>query len=157
MACYIASGLPLHYPPLVTEKQRAILIGLLLALVTLAVYRPATHFDFINYDDPDYIIYNPAIQHGVTRDTVAWAFTTSHASNWHPLTWISHAADCAFYGLEPGGHHRTNLLLHAANAVLLFLVLWRLDGGAGRRSALVAALFAWHPLHVESVAWVSER
>src|SRR3984957_9718890 len=132
------------------------LICLLLALVTLALYWPATHFDFINYDDPDYIIYNPGIQHGVTADSVTWAFKTSHASNWHPLTWISHMTDYAFYGLRPGGHHLTNLFFHTSNVLLLFLVLWQLTG-AQWRSTLVAALFAWHPLHVESVAWVSER
>src|SRR5580658_10482069 len=132
------------------------LICLLLAVVTLALYWPAAHFDFINYDDPDYIIYNPPIQHGITRDGLAWAFTTSHASNWHPVTWISHMADCALYGLKPGGHHVTNLLFHTGNVVLLFLVLSQLTG-AQWRSALVAVLFAWHPLHVESVAWVSER
>jgi protein O-mannosyl-transferase len=140
----------------VPEKQRPILICLLLALVTLALYWPATHFDFTNYDDPDYIIYNPSIQHGITRDSVAWAFETDHASNWHPLTWISHMADYSLYGLNPGGHHQTNLLFHTANVALLFLVLCQLTG-AQWRSALVAALFAWHPLHVESVAWVSER
>ena len=132
------------------------LICLLLALITLALYWPAVNFDFTNYDDPDYIIYNPSIQHGVTGDSVAWAFETSHASNWHPLTWISHMVDYSLYGLKPGGHHLTNLLFHTANVVLLFLVLWQLTG-AQWRSALVAALFAWHPLHVESVAWVSER
>jgi len=132
------------------------LICLLLALITLALYWPATHFDFINYDDPDYIIYNPPIQHGITGAALVWAFTTSHASNWHPLTWVSHTVDCALYGLNPGGHHLTNLLFHTANVVLLFLVLCQWTG-APWRSALVAALFAWHPLHVESVAWVSER
>jgi protein O-mannosyl-transferase len=140
----------------VPEKQRAMLICLLLALITLALYWPATHFDFTNYDDPDYIIYNPPIQHGITGDSLAWAFKTNHASNWHPVTWVSHIADFALFGLNPGGHHLTNLLFHTANVVLLFLVLCQLTG-AQWRSALVAALFAWHPLHVESVAWVSER
>jgi len=132
------------------------LICLLLALITLALYWPATHFDFINYDDPDYIIYNPPIQHGITGAALVWAFKTSHASNWHPLTWVSHMADCALYGHNPGGHHLTNLQFHTANVILLFLVLCQWTG-APWRSALVAALFAWHPLHVESVAWVSER
>ncbi|HZM04814.1 MAG TPA: tetratricopeptide repeat protein [Candidatus Saccharimonadales bacterium] len=138
------------------EKQRATLICLLLALVTLAIYWPATHFDFINYDDPDYVIYNSPIQHGLNRTSLAWAFKTNHASNWHPLTWISHIADVSLSGLDPGRHHLTNILFHTANAVLVFLVLWQLTG-AQWRSALVAALFAWHPLHVESVAWISER
>jgi tetratricopeptide (TPR) repeat protein len=140
----------------VPEKQRAMLICLLLALITLALYWPATHFDFTNYDDPDYIIYNPPVRHGITGAGLAWAFKTRHASNWHPLTWVSHMADCALYGLNPGGHHLTSLLFHTANVVLLFLIL-RQWTGAPWRSALVAALFAWHPLHVESVAWVSER
>ena len=141
---------------IVPEKRRAIFIGLLLALVTLAIYWPATGFDFTNYDDPDYILLNAPVQRGITVPGIVWAFKTGHASNWHPLTWISHMADCALYGLKPGGHHLTNLLLHAANAVLLFLLLRQLTGALWR-SALVAALFAWHPLHVESVAWVSER
>jgi protein O-mannosyl-transferase len=130
--------------------------AVLLVLITALVYWPVTGFDFTNYDDPDYITYNPIVQQGVTRQTVAWAFTTDHASNWHPLTWISHELDCEMYGLKPGGHHLTSLLFHLANTVLLF---WLLEGltGAVWRSALVAALFAWHPLHVESVAWVSER
>ena len=122
----------------------------------MAVYWPVRQFDFTNYDDTDYVTYNPAIQKGLTLAGVEWAFKTGHASNWHPLTWISHMADCGLYGLKPGGHHLTNLLFHTANAVLLFLVLLQLTG-ATWRSALVAALFAWHPLHVESVAWVSER
>ena len=138
------------------EKQRATLICLLLALTTLALYWPAAHFDFTNYDDPDYIIHNLPIQHGINRASLVWAFTTNHASNWHPITWLSHMVDCALYGLNPRGHHVTNLLLHTANVVLLFLVLCQLTG-AQWRGALVAALFAWHPLHVESVAWVSER
>lgn len=139
-----------------SEKQRATIICLLLALITLALYWPVTGFDFVNYDDPDYVTNNPAVQHGINAASVRWAFTTDHASNWHPLTWLSHMADYALYGLNPQGHHRTNLLIHAANGVLLFLLLWQLTGSQWR-SALVAALFAWHPLHVESVAWVSER
>lgn len=138
------------------DKRRTFFICLLLAGITLAIYWPATGFDFTNYDDPDYILLNTPVQHGLTWPGVLWALKTGHASNWHPLTWISHMADCALYGLKPGGHHLTNLLLHAVNVVLLFLVLLQLTG-AQWRSALVAALFAWHPLHVESVAWVSER
>jgi protein O-mannosyl-transferase len=139
-----------------TGRRKKIICAALLVLITALVYWPVTGFDFTNYDDPDYITYNPIVQQGVTGPTVAWAFTTDHASNWHPLTWISHELDCEMYGLKPGGHHLTNLLFHLANTVLLF---WLLEGltGAMWRSALVAALFAWHPLHVESVAWVSER
>jgi protein O-mannosyl-transferase len=139
-----------------TGRREKIICAVLLVLITALVYWPVTRFDFTNYDDPDYITYNPIVQHGVSGPMIEWAFTTDHASNWHPLTWISHALDCEIYGLKPGGHHLTNLLFHLANTVLLF---WLLEGltGAMWRSALVAALFAWHPLHVESVAWVSER
>jgi protein O-mannosyl-transferase len=140
----------------VREKQRAMLLCLLLALITLGLYAPALHFDFINYDDPDYVVYNPAVQHGVTKASLTWAFTSFHASNWHPLTWISHMVDYSLYGARAGGHHVTNVLLHTVNVVLLFLLLWRWTDSEWR-SALVAALFAWHPLHVESVAWISER
>lgn len=138
------------------EQRRNTLVCLLLAVITLAVYWPATGFDFINFDDPEYILYNPVVHQGITRAGAAWAFKAVYASNWHPLTWISHMADCSFYGLKPGGHHLTNLLFHSANAALVFLVLLQLTGAAWR-SALVAALFSWHPLHVESVAWISER
>ncbi|EEF62405.1 tetratricopeptide repeat protein [Pedosphaera parvula] len=129
---------------------------LLLALVTLAVYSPVIRNDFINYDDPDYVTLNYNVQGGLNATSIAWAFTTGHSTNWHPLTWLSHMLDCQFYGLNPIGHHLTNLLLHLCNTILLFLVM-RLFTGELWPSALVAALFAWHPLHVESVAWVSER
>ena len=138
------------------DKRRAMILALLLAAVTLALYWPVTRFEFINFDDSEYIIYNTPIQHGITGALLAWAVETRHASNWHPLTWVSHALDYEIYGSNPAGHHLTNLLFHTANVVLLFLVLLQLTG-ATWRSALVAALFAWHPLHVESVAWVSER
>ncbi len=137
-------------------NRTKLICAALLAAITLAVYWPVTGFEFINYDDTDYVTYNPMVQEGVTARAVAWAFTSNHASNWHPLTWISHMLDCAMYGLKPGGHHLTNLLFHTANVVLLFLVLGQMTGSVWR-SALVAALFAWHPLRVESVAWVSER
>ncbi len=127
-----------------------------LVLITLAVYWPAVNCDFVDYDDLGYVTENPHVQQGLTGAEVKWAFTSGDESNWHPLTWLSHALDCQLYGLKPAGHHRTNLLFHAANVVLLFWVLWRMTG-AMWRSAFVAALFAWHPAHVESVAWVSER
>jgi tetratricopeptide (TPR) repeat protein len=139
-----------------TDNRTRLICCAALAAITLAVYWPVRNFDFLNYDDPDYVTYNPAVQHGITPQAVKWAFTTGQASNWHPLTWISHMADCALYGLKPAGHHLTNLLFHTVNTVLLFLVLSQMTGALWR-SALVAALFAWHPLHVESVAWVSER
>jgi tetratricopeptide (TPR) repeat protein len=132
------------------------LVCLALAAVTLLCYWPLTHHDFINYDDPDYIPKNPHVTTGLTRDNLIWAFGTGYYANWHPLTWISHMADCQLYGLNAGGHHLTNLLFHIANTLLLFLVLNRMTGTIWR-SAFVAALFAWHPLHVESVAWASER
>jgi len=131
-------------------------IGLLLALVTLLAYLPATHDRFINYDDDDYITQNQVVQRGLTWDGVKWAFTTSHASNWHPLTWLSHMTDCELFHVNPGGHHFVNVLFHVANTTLLFMLLLSLTDALWP-SAFIAALFAWHPLHVESVAWVSER
>jgi tetratricopeptide (TPR) repeat protein len=129
---------------------------LLLASITLLCYWPLTHHNFINFDDQDYITENLHVKTGLTWYNVIWAFRTGYYANWHPLTWISHMADCQFYGLNAGGHHLTNLLFHVANTLLLFLLLNRMTGTLWR-SAFVAALFAWHPLHVESVAWASER
>jgi tetratricopeptide (TPR) repeat protein len=130
-------------------------IGLALGLITLALYLPAARHEFIGYDDQQYVMENPHVQAGITRQSVGWAFGR-HAANWHPLAWISHELDCQIYGLQPAGHHLTNALLHAASTVLLFVVLRRMTG-ATWRSAAVAALFGWHPAHVESVAWVAER
>jgi tetratricopeptide (TPR) repeat protein len=132
------------------------LMGLLLALVTLLVYLPAARDGFVNYDDQDYVTENSVVQKGLTWTGIKWAFTTSHASNWHPVTWLSHMADCELFGLNAGAHHLVNVLFHTANVVLLFLLLLRLTGELWP-AAFVAALFAWHPLHVESVAWISER
>ena len=136
--------------------SRPRLIGLLLALITLLAYLPVARNGFVNYDDNDYITENRVVQKGLTWAGVKWAFTTGHASNWHPVTWLSHMLDCEWFGLNAGAHHSVNLLFHAANAVLLFLLLFRLTQELWP-SAFVAALFAWHPLHVESVAWISER
>ncbi|MGA3284306.1 MAG: tetratricopeptide repeat protein, partial [Verrucomicrobiota bacterium] len=136
--------------------SRPRIIGLLLALVTLLVYLPVCHYSFVNYDDGDYVTENHVVQDGLTWVGVAWAFTTWHSSNWHPLTWLSHMLDCELFGLNPGGHHLVNVLFHAANVVLLFTLLLRLTENLWP-GAFVAALFAWHPLHVESVAWISER
>ena len=132
------------------------LICLFLGLITLAVFAPSLTHDFLVYDDQVYVTENPHVQAGLTWQGVGWAFRSSAASNWHPVTWLSHMLDCQLYGLKPAGHHLTNVLLHAANTLLLFLVLSRMTGAVWR-SACVAALFAWHPLHVESVAWVAER
>jgi tetratricopeptide (TPR) repeat protein len=131
-------------------------IGLLLAVVTLAVYWPVRTCDFLDFDDDYYVTQNAHVQLGLTGEALRWAFTTGWQGNWHPLTWISHIIDYRVYGSNATGHHFTSLLLHAANSVLLFGVL-RLMTGAVWRSALVAGLFAWHPMHVESVAWVAER
>jgi tetratricopeptide (TPR) repeat protein len=131
-------------------------ICLLLALVTLGVFLPVARYDFVNYDDPGYVTENFHVQEGLTWEGTRWAFTSRETANWLLLTWLSHMADCQLFGLKPAGHHLTNVLFHTANALLLFLVLKRMTGAVWR-SAFVAALFAWHPLHVESVAWVSER
>ena len=128
----------------------------LLALITVAVYLPVIELSFVTFDDTYYLTENPKVQAGLTRESVQWAFTRAHAANWHPLTWLSHMLDCQLYGMKPLGHHVTSLLFHTANTLLLFGLLKRLTG-AFWRSAFVAALFALHPLHVESVAWVAER
>lgn len=131
-------------------------LGFLLASVTLLVYTPALHCGFVLYDDPDYVTRNPHVLTGLTWRNICWAFTTGHADNWHPLTWISHMADCQFFGANPRAHHLVNVLFHIANAVML-LVWLRESTGSVWRSAFVATLFALHPLHVQSVAWISER
>ena len=132
------------------------LVCALLGAAVLAVFSPALHDGFVNYDDPAYVTDNTHVRNGFNGADFRWAFTSMEASNWHPLTWLSHMFDCQLYGLAPAGHHLTSLLFHAANAILLFLLLNRLTG-ALLRSALVAALFALHPLRVESVVWISER
>jgi len=133
----------------------SVLIGAALGLITLALYLPAVGHGFVDYDDQQYVTENPHVTGGLSAKNVAWAFGF-HAGNWHPLTWLSHMLDCQLYGLNPAGHHLTNVLLHTANTVLLFVLLYQLTGAVWR-SAGVAALFGWHPLHVESVAWVAER
>src|SRR5579859_6244816 len=131
------------------------LIALLLALGTLLVYFPAVHFSFVNYDDTDYITENEMVNRGFTWEGVRWAFTTFHAGNWHPLTWLVHMLDCQLFVGNAGCHHLVNILFHAANVALLFLWILRLTGRTGP-AAFIAALFAFHPLHIESVAWISE-
>jgi tetratricopeptide (TPR) repeat protein len=134
-----------------------ILLAAVLAVLTVAAFWHVPHCDFVNYDDQDYAYDNPRVQAGLTWEGVRWAWTTTFAANWHPLTWLSLQADRTLYGaVEPHGFHRTNLLLHVGGTLLAFLA-FRVLTGAVWRSALVAALFAVHPLHVESVAWVSER
>ena len=133
-------------------------MAVLLALVTIALYWPVTRFDFVNYDDPLYVTENPHVQAGLTWEGLAWAFGRVHGEGtyWHPLTWVSHMVDCQLYGLKPWGHHLTSVLLHAANAVLVFLVFRRMTG-AFWRCVVLAGIFALHPLQVDSVAWVTER
>jgi len=130
--------------------------ALLLIASTLLVYAPIQDFQFINYDDNLYVTNNPWVKQGLTWQSAHWAMTTMEAAFWHPLTWLSHMLDTQLFGLNPAGHHVTNLLLHIANVLLLFVVLQQMTGAVWR-SALVAALFALHPLNVESVAWVSQR
>jgi tetratricopeptide (TPR) repeat protein len=132
------------------------LAAAVLAAAVALLYTPALGFEFLSYDDPVYVTRNPQVTGGLTAASVRWAFTNAHAGNWHPLTWLSHMLDVEWLGLEPRGHHATNVLLHALNAVLLFLVLEALTGRRGRSFA-VAALFALHPIQLESVAWVAER
>jgi tetratricopeptide (TPR) repeat protein len=139
-----------------TRRQLKAAFCFTLAAVTLLVYSPMLGHGFVNYDDPDYITGNAHVISGLTWANVAWAFTTGYAANWHPLTWISHMMDCELFGVNPTGHHLMNLLFHVANTLLLFFLLEKLMGALWR-SFFVAALFAWHPLHVESVAWASER
>ena len=138
------------------ETRRTWLVALLLAAATLAVYWPVRHSEFLNWDDLTYITTNDHVRGGITWENVVWAFTQSYSSNWHPLTWLSHGLDCQFFGLNAGAHHLVNLAFHVANTLLLFGFL-RCLTGALWRSAMVAALFALHPLHVESVAWLAER
>ena len=136
--------------------ERALLLCLVLVAAVLACYRPALHNGFLNYDDDAYITNNSHIKAGLTWSTVKWAFTTYDAANYHPLTWFSHALDCQLFGANPAAHHEVSILLHAACAVLLFLLLLQATGFAWR-SLFVAALFALHPVNVESVAWAAER
>jgi tetratricopeptide (TPR) repeat protein len=131
-------------------------IALILAAGTLLVYWPVTKFQFVNFDDTDFVTENPQVQAGLTVEGFKWAWHSEVARNWHPITMLTHMLDCQLFGLNAGRHHLVNLLFHVANTLLLFHLL-KFITGAVRRSAFVAALFAWHPLHVESVAWIAER
>jgi Flp pilus assembly protein TadD len=150
--CSLADAAPPR--PLVKAWPWLIAAGLV-ALVAVVFWQVGS-FAFINFDDDLYVYENPAVRGGLTREGIAWAFTAFHASNWHPLTWLSHMLDVELFGMDAGWHHRVNALFHGLNSVGLFIVLRRMTR-ATWSSALVAALFAVHPLHVESVAWVSER
>lgn len=147
-----ASKLP-GSPP---GRLPVVVVCLFLALAVFVVFGQTLRHDFVNYDDDVYVYENPAVTKGLSLGGIAGAFARAHGSNWHPLTTISHMADCQLYGLKPGGHHLTNVLLHTATVLLLFLLLRNLTG-AFWPSAFVAAVFGLHPLRVESVAWVAER
>ena len=137
-------------------KHSNILVCLFLVMATFAVYWQVHNFDFVSFDDDDYVYENRYVQEGLTLESITWAFTTFHASNWHPLTWLSHMLDSHVYGINSGRHHLTNLLFHIANTLLMFFVFRKMTDSLWQ-SAFVAALFALHPCHVGSVAWVSER
>jgi FOG: TPR repeat len=140
----------------INNVPRTVFICALLAILTLAAFWPVLQNGFVNYDDPEYVTENPHVQTGLTAANIRWAFTSQHGGNWHPLTSLSHMLDVQLFGLKAGWHHGVNLLFHTANALLLYLLLQGLTGRMWR-SACVAAIFAVHPLHVESVAWVAER
>jgi len=133
-----------------------LIICLFLVLITLTCYWQIKNHDFINYDDDVYVTENHNVQNGLTFESLSWAFTTNHGSNWHPLTWVSHMLDIELFGEKAGRHHLVNVLFHTANSLLLFFIIRRMTGAVWQ-SAFIAALFALHPLHVESVAWVAER
>ena len=132
------------------------LVAVALAILILSVYWRVGGYSFVAFDDDVYVYENPHVQKGLTLEGVSWSFTTFYASNWHPMTWISHMADVELFGTNAGWHHRMNVLFHLVNTLLLYLVLWQMTGGLWQ-SAFVAAIFGVHPLHVESVAWVAER
>jgi tetratricopeptide (TPR) repeat protein len=139
-----------------TRKMQILTICLCLTAITLIAFLQINQCDFVDFDDPEYVTYNVHIRHGISMEAIRWAFTTDYVGNWHPLTWMSHMLDVQLFGLNPRWHHLTNLLFHMANTLLLFFVFYRMTKSPWK-SAFVAALFAIHPLHVESVAWVAER
>jgi tetratricopeptide (TPR) repeat protein len=138
------------------DKHSITIVSLLLIILTLAVYWQVQTHDFVNFDDDLYVVKNPHIKNGITYESINWAFTTLSTGNWHPLTWLSHMLDVQFFGINPRGHHLINLLFHIVNTLLLFSVFKKMTGDI-LRSGFIAALFALHPMHVESVAWIAER
>ena len=138
------------------SKYQLHFICLLLVVITIVPYSRALSLHFTSFDDHDYIIENRHVHYGLDSESIVWALTTGHSANWHPLTWVSHILDWQLYGSKPMGHHLTSIVFHLADVALLFMVLATMTRSVWR-SAFVAALFAVHPLHVESVAWVSER
>src|SRR5262245_33457272 len=149
-------GATAQSPRISNHPGLAIVICILLVGVVGVVFGQTLRHEFINYDDDQYVYDNPRITSGLSLRSIGWAFTSVHADNWHPLTTISHMLDCQLYGLQPWGHHFTNVLLHATATILLFLALWELTEACWP-SAFVTAVFAIHPLRVSSVAWVAER
>ena len=139
-------------------KQKQVLFFVIIVLVvsTIVAYEPVRHNGFVNYDDNQYVFNNPNVKGGITQQSIIWALTNFNISYWHPVTWLSHMLDCEIYGLNPLGHHITNVIIHIINSVLLFLLLSKITGTVWR-SGFVAAAFALHPVHVESVAWIAER
>lgn len=140
----------------ISQNKTYYLLGLLIVIITLLAYSPLPWNKFVIYDDPEYVTENLNVLSGLTVSGVSWALSSMYQMNWHPLTWISHMLDVQLYGLNPVGHHLTSLVIHVANSLLVLIVLQKMTGALWR-SALVAILFAIHPLHVESVAWVAER
>lgn len=139
-----------------SDRRLAIGLGIALWIITYLLYLPAAQFEFISFDDPLFVTHNEHVNQGFTAAGLRWAFTAADIDYWRPLSWVSHMLDVEIFGMDPGGHHRTSVLIHAFNAVILFLVCLQFRFGTPG-AILVAGLFAWHPLHVESVAWVAER
>ena len=140
----------------ISPDRQKLIVYLVLTVVIFAVFWQVHQYDFINFDDHVYVTENSHIQSGITLDGFRWAFNTRYADLWNPLTWLSLMLDYQLHGLNAGGYHLTNLIMHVMSALLLFWLFNRMTGAIWR-SAFVAALFALHPLHVESVAWIAER
>jgi hypothetical protein len=138
------------------SRYRTAFVSLLIFFATLSIYWPVRHYNFVEFDDPDYVFDNIVVRAGLTHWGLVWSFVDAHSANWHPLTWLSHMLDCQLFGLNTGAHHLVNVLFHCANAVLLLLLLNSLTNTFWR-NAFIASVFALHPLRVESVAWISER
>ena len=143
-------------PTEAAETRVVLAVGALLLLAVAAVFGRTVGFGFVNYNDHGYVYENQHLKHGFSAETLRWAFTATQCNNWHPVTWLSLVLDYQFYGFKPWGYHLTNVLLHAATVILLFLILYRMTGDLWP-SAFAAALFAVHPLRAESVVWVAER
>ncbi|MBI4811713.1 MAG: hypothetical protein HY800_09800, partial [Ignavibacteriales bacterium] len=139
-----------------SDKVQRLAIILIIIVVTCIAYQNVLNNRFINFDDTEYVTKNDHVHDGISVETIIWSFKSNDAANWHPLTWMSHALDCSLFGLDAKYHHAMNLLLHLFSSIILFLVIDRMTS-ARWQSAFVALIFAVHPLHVESVAWIAER